>query len=266
MIKFVAVFVFLLSLGGVLSREEGDGALSKDKKGGPRKCKNPTGNLWTSALKGCGQAVCKKKGSKAVWEVCPEPATKKDLEDSLKKTEENVLASLRVLEKKLETICDDGWYTTPAPPTDCPEQWLMFGSNCYKYPEGDTANWADAESKCQSLLAGAHLASIHSAEEMQFVRDNVPTDHTVASWIWLGATNLNGEGSWTWTDGSSWDYTDWYPGQPDNLGGSENCLEELLYAGVKGWNDRLKNFSTFILSGPFSQTFFFIKANTLICM
>ena len=113
----------------------------------------------------------------------------------------------------------------------------MFGSNCYKYPEGDTANWADAESKCQSLLTGAHLASIHSAEEMQFVRDNVPTDHTVASWIWLGA-NLNGEGSWTWTDGSSWDYTDWYPGQPDNLGGSENCLEELLYAGVKGWNDR----------------------------
>ena len=51
-----------------------------------------------------------------MWEVCPEPATKKDLEDSLKKTEENVLASLRVLEKKLETICDDGWYTTPAPP------------------------------------------------------------------------------------------------------------------------------------------------------
>ena len=51
-----------------------------------------------------------------MWEVCPQPATKKDLEDSLKKTEENMLASLRVLEKKIENICDDRWYTTPAPP------------------------------------------------------------------------------------------------------------------------------------------------------
>jgi len=203
MIKFVAVFVFLLSLGGVLSREEGDGALSKDKKGGPRKCKNPTGNLWTSALKGCGQAVCKKKGSKAVWEVCPQPATKKDLEDSLKKTEENMLASLRVLEKKIENICGDSWYTTPAPPITV---------------------------RCQSLLAEAHLASIHSAEEMKFIRDNVPTDH-----YWLGGLK---DGSWTWTDSRRWDYTEWKKGEPNNAGGNELCLEDLYENGWVGWNDR----------------------------
>jgi len=230
MIKFVVVFVFLLSLGGVLSREEGDGALSKDKKGGPRKCKNPTGNLWTSALKGCGQAVCKKKGSKAVWEVCPQPATKKDLEDSLKKTEENMLASLRVLEKKIENICDDRWYTTPAPPiTDCPKQWSMFGNHCYKFPE-ELANFANAEVRCQSLLAEAHLASIHSAEEMKFIRDNVPTDH-----YWLGGLK---DGSWTWTDSRRWDYTEWKEGEPNNAGGTEHCLEDLYENGWVGWNDR----------------------------
>ena len=66
----------------------------------------------------------------------------------------------------------------------------MFGSNCYKYPGGDTANWADAESQCEGLLAGAHLASIHSAEEMQFVRDNAPTDASIQ----LGGSDLNEEG------------------------------------------------------------------------
>ena len=62
-----------------------------------------------------------------MWEVCPNPATKQDLqrvedslkkttkedlqrvEDSLKKTEENVLASLKELVKKLENICNDQW-------------------------------------------------------------------------------------------------------------------------------------------------------------
>ena len=73
-------------------------------------------------LKGCGQAVCRKKGSKAVWEVCPNPATKEDLQrvddslNTLKGTDENILASLKVLEKKLENICD-ALNITSAPPT-----------------------------------------------------------------------------------------------------------------------------------------------------
>ena len=111
----------------------------------------------------------------------------------------------------------------------------MFGSNCYKYPGGDTADWADAESHCQGLLAGAHLAAIHSAEEMQFVQDNVPTNH-----FWLGGSDLNEEGSFTWTDGSRWDYTEWFKGEPNNDLGSEHCLEDLYdyEQGWVDWNDR----------------------------
>jgi len=122
MIKSVVVFVFLLTIEGVLSRQEREEAVLKDERRGSRKCKNPTGNLWTSVLKGCGQAVCRKKGKKAVWEVCPNPATKEDLQrvddslNTLKGTDENILASLKVLEKKLENICD-AFNITPAPPT-----------------------------------------------------------------------------------------------------------------------------------------------------
>ena len=214
--------------------------------------------MWSSALKGCGQAVCRKKGSKAVWQVCPSPATKEDLqrledsfkkttmedlqkvEDSLKKTEENVLKSLKELEKKFENICDDKWHTTldttPSPPTtlpypllDCPEQWMKFGSNCYRYFEGDKANWTDAEFECHQnpILAKAHLASIHSAEEQKFVLGNFPIN------IWLGGSDVDEEGSWVWKDGSEWDYSAWRENEPSNSGSGEHCLA----ISADGWND-----------------------------
>jgi len=147
MIKSAAVLLFMLSIGGVLSGARRDGDLLREERRGSRKCKNPTGNLWTSALKGCGQAVCKKKGSKAVWEVCPNPATKEDLqrvedtlEDTLKKTEENVMASLKALEKKMENICDDQHYyyttldTTPAPQPTVISQETCQGDCCWQGP------------------------------------------------------------------------------------------------------------------------------------
>ena len=68
----------------------------------------------------------------------------------------------------------------------------MFGGNCYRHPYGDRRNWVDAESECQRLLAGAHLASIHSQEEMDFVRNNFPKDEN----FWLGGNDPNQEGSW----------------------------------------------------------------------
>jgi len=402
MIKSAAVLLFMLSIGGVLSGARRDGDLLREERRGSRKCKNPTGNLWTSALKGCGQAVCKKKGSKAVWEVCPNPATKEDLqrvedtlEDTLKKTEENVMASLKALEKKLENICDDQWYTTPAPqPTvisqglkwtkiyahdtegglfanledakkknvndeeaklfsrlydlesmrdndgvfhfrlcypelsnkcnewkqssnpvvdsavtdfvpisltwpkngnggdfeglmrstpqynliddsdygtywynsvgtlqywggektipgpgpdwgqavtkkelyvytegDCPEGWLMFKGKCYRHPKDNKLSWADAESYCQSWSAGAHLASVHSAGEQKFVQNNFPQN------IWLGGSDINKEGRWIWSDGTSWSFSDWIPGQPSNYGSGEDCLQGNAYNAEKNWRD-----------------------------
>lgn len=32
------------------------------------------------------------------------------------------------------------------------------------------------------------------------------------------------EGVWVWTDGTAFDYTYWFAGQPDNSNGIEDCL------------------------------------------
>merc|ERR1719206_48905 len=102
---------------------------------------------------------------------------------------------------------------------DCPDGWLMYQGQCYGHPKENKLSWADAESYCQSWSAGAHLASIHSAEEQKFVQDNFPQN------IWLGGSDASQEGTWVWSDGTSVVYTNWGPGEPNNAAGSQDCIE-----------------------------------------
>ena len=106
----------------------------------------------------------------------------------------------------------------------CPEGWLMYKGKCYGHPKDNKQSWADAESFCQSWSAGAHLASIHSAEEQKFVQDNFP------QYIWLGGSDTSKEGSWVWSDNTSWLYSDWSNGQPDDYSSGQDCV-------VGNWHD-----------------------------
>merc|ERR1711962_1690367 len=51
--------------------------------------------------------------------------------------------------------------------------------------------------------------------------------------MWIGGTDEAQEGSWTWSDGSPWDYQKWGSGEPNNAGGSEDC--SMMWPN--GWND-----------------------------
>jgi len=95
--------------------------------------------------------------------------------------------------------------TTEAPMTttsfECPSGWQEFENHCYmaiKTP----VHWIGAEQSCLSL--GGHLASIHSRAEYSFV-----TGMFQGSSFWIGGTR-SGSAEWTWTDGSVWDYEQWY--------------------------------------------------------
>ncbi|KAH7695032.1 Nattectin [Aphelenchoides avenae] len=94
----------------------------------------------------------------------------------------------------------------------CPEFQLRRPDHCLKVGFGQK-NWQDAEADCVS--AGGHLASIpDESEEAYFWR------YLLAAWrdkIWLGGRQQS-DGKWTWSDGSSFNYTEWAPGQPSSNG------------------------------------------------
>merc|ERR1719369_2479292 len=103
---------------------------------------------------------------------------------------------------------------------DSPAGWKMFNGRCYGHPEDKRLSWEAAEMHCQKWLSGAHLASVHSPEEQAFIVDNFPKN------IWLGGTDISQEGTWDWTDGTPFDYSDWYPGEPNDHGINQDCLWE----------------------------------------
>ena len=80
-------------------------------------------------------------------------------------------------------------------------------------------SWNEAENEC--VKSGAHLASIHSDEEMVFI-GKLHAPNEVYS-TWLGGYR-DGK-SFNWTDGTSMNYENWNSGEPNNSGGKENCIE-----------------------------------------
>lgn len=74
----------------------------------------------------------------------------------------------------------------------CPEGWLEFKGSCYlHFAERDT--WSEAEQRCQEL--NAHLVSITSLEEQQFVNCEYSADQLVWTQLFAGLpqvfTHLN---------------------------------------------------------------------------
>ncbi|XP_031417445.2 ladderlectin-like [Clupea harengus] len=96
-----------------------------------------------------------------------------------------------------------------------------LGTRCFKFVSTARA-WAESERHCVAM--GGNLASVHSIDEYSFIQDLIRehTDGTPRTWI--GGYDAVQEGLWFWSDGSRFDYTNWYPGEPNNSG-SEHCIE-----------------------------------------
>ena len=86
----------------------------------------------------------------------------------------------------------------------------------------------EAEECCNAL--GMHLASIHSDDEMDEAKDVC----SGACWIGLHCMD-NDQYDFEWTDGTSWDYTNWNSGEPNNWW---NTNEDCVHTKSSGkWND-----------------------------
>jgi len=81
---------------------------------------------------------------------------------------------------------------------------------------GEEQTWHAAKRFCEAR--GGHLAVVTSQAEQDFV-----TTLCDGRYAWLGATDEEEEGTFVWVDGSEWDYTSWFPDQPNNWN-DENFL------------------------------------------
>ena len=124
-----------------------------------------------------------------------------------------------------------------APATPCPTPDALFdavSSSCYRVVSAPLLAWTAAEQACGAWAPGATLALVDSARENDFLASAVPQ-----LTFWLGASDLDANGSYVWPDGSAvspdfgWESTQ--PDEPVRAGG--NCVE--LRLGTAGlWFDR----------------------------
>ena len=95
--------------------------------------------------------------------------------------------------------------TTPPPttttPVACLPDWFEFEGHCYS-PKPFYLSWNLAEEDC--MRYGGHLASIHSKAEDDF------TAKLLTNSYWIGGSGSGYLNDWTWSDGTSWDFSHWY--------------------------------------------------------
>lgn len=136
-----------------------------------------------------------------------------------------------------------------------PVEWhLADGGNGHFYDAiPSDLEWEDAKLAALSLEwadVEGHLATITSAEENQFIIDNVGGHGA----YWLGGIQLDGsqepEGGWTWVTGEPWGFTYWHTTEPNNDGG-EKYLMTIWWNETNLWND--ENY------GPYSIAGFFVE-------
>ncbi|XP_055979631.1 brevican core protein [Sorex fumeus] len=110
----------------------------------------------------------------------------------------------------------------------CSPGWDAFQGACYKH-FSTRRSWEEAESQCRQH--GAHLASISTPEEQDFINNRY------REYQWIGLNDRIIEGDFLWSDGVPLLYENWHPGQPDSyfLSG-ENCVV-MVWHDEGQWSD-----------------------------
>jgi len=130
-------------------------------------------------------------------------------------------------------------FTTPPIVDDCPYGWSRFDKSCYFYIHYPPVNWISARKNCQTMHPAADLASSNSEAENRFLDSlSYLGDNKDTNGGWLGGSDSHVDGEWVWTDGSSFNYTNWYKSSVRSL--TRNCIygKNQRYTGSMTWSDK----------------------------
>lgn len=107
-----------------------------------------------------------------------------------------------------------------------------FGGHHY-YCSTQPASWEDAKINCENN--GGSLAVINDQFENTFLTNLLNTQSA-----WIGLSDTETEGDFEWVNGENLNFTNWYPGQPNNYNNSQDYVE-LLNTGQ--WNDQYNSYN-----------------------
>ena len=100
------------------------------------------------------------------------------------------------------------------PPSGCDSGWSEYGGSCYRLSDF-LGSWQSHSDACAA--EGAHIASIHSRTEQNFVVSHMPSSSSGSErWqhLWLGARTHAALTDPYCTDGTPFDFPDWDTDEP----------------------------------------------------
>jgi hypothetical protein len=134
-------------------------------------------------------------------------------------------------------------FTTSAPVTTTTEQagpcltgWMYNNVTNYCYIQTPmNINWTTAEQYC--AYNGAHLASIHSLDELKYISGI----NSYYDFIWIGLHSDDNGVVWKWTDNTPFDYRNWLVNNPTRGGNLCTFIWDFLAAVNDGYGYGFSN-------------------------
>jgi hypothetical protein len=117
---------------------------------------------------------------------------------------------------------------------------LLETNGHYYYAYRENMSLIEATAYCESV--GGHLCTITDSDEQDFILSIIPQNNKQI--YWLGGTDGNSEGNWTWITGETFGYTFWLTGEPNGMTRENSLVLTNFYYDQWGWNDATDSLET----------------------